>query len=264
MTPGDAAYKSVWISTAPRTGSMWLFNVTREILRRAGRTVLPEKIPQTDQQMIELAHKWAWNDPDPMKVWVLKVHTMLRQDMPKSRILTTIRDPRDVLVSFRLFMRTSFDHALGATASVVRFAESYENHPPELLPRVDYRDIEAQPAQVLKQVAGFLQVPLAAATVDEVVAQFSRERVRKLIDATNQSVLQRIKEKAPIDRGEVVLLGQDNIRAFDLNTGFQTGHVSGNQSGSWRFLLSEEEKKIVHERFGAWIAQHGFQMEFNY
>lgn len=241
---------------------MWLFNVTREIFRRAGRTVLPDKIPQMDQQMFELARRKAWTDTDPNRVWVLKVHSVLAPTLPKSRVITSMRDPRDVLVSFRHFMKTTFDDAMGVIEEhVVRFSDAYRNHSPELLLWTDYQNIEERPADVIRRVAEFLGIRITPQDIAETVETFSREKVRQLIENTNRSVFQRIKEQAPIDRGEVVLLGQNNIRAFDINTGFQTGHVSRDRGGGWRTYLSDEEKQIIHERIGDWIAQWGFPLE---
>ena len=51
-----------WISSAPRTGSMWLFNITREILKISGNDVLPKEIPQDDEDNIKLYEKYAIHD----------------------------------------------------------------------------------------------------------------------------------------------------------------------------------------------------------
>ena len=115
---------TIWISTAPRTGSMWLFNVTREIFRIAGRQVEPEVTPQSDEKMIQQATQFAFSSQDPTKVWVLKVHTILKPDLPRSKVITTHRDLRDVLVSFKEFMKTSFDNSLGCARSLVKYTET--------------------------------------------------------------------------------------------------------------------------------------------
>ncbi len=184
----SADCKTVWISTPPRTGSTWLFNVTREILRRAGRDVLPERVPIDDKVMYELAQRDAWADTDPSRIWVLKIHgTILRSDLPRSKIINCIRDPRDVLVSFRRFMDTSFEHALTVSQGVTRYVEGYRDHPADLLLRVGYEeDIEVQPIDALRRVAGFLDVPLGAADEAEIVAMFGRERVRQQVAELSQ------------------------------------------------------------------------------
>ena len=53
---------SFWISTVPRTGSMWLYNVTREILKLSKINVLPIKIPKSDQEFFEIFEKQSLID----------------------------------------------------------------------------------------------------------------------------------------------------------------------------------------------------------
>jgi hypothetical protein len=252
------ACKTVWISTPPRTGSTWLFNVTREILRRAGCEVLPERVPIDDKVMYQLAQQ-AWADSDPSRIWVLKIHgTILRTDLPRSKIITCIRDPRDVLVSFRRFMDTSFEHALAISAAVKRYVEGYRNHPADLLLRLEYEDVESRPAEVLQRVATFLDVPVAAADELQILAMFGRERVRQRAADISEDLRQRLKTGAAVAADEVILRDQTIVRAFDVGTGFQTGHVSDSKSGDWRSLLSDDEKRMVHETFGDWFERHGY------
>jgi hypothetical protein len=260
MTDPDipAACKTIWISTPPRTGSTWLFNVTREILRRAGRDVLPERVPIDDQAMYALAQQ-AWLDSDPSRIWVLKIHgTILRTDLPRSKIITCIRDPRDVLVSFRRFMDTSFEHALAISTGVKRYVEGYAHHPADLLLRVEYEDVESRPAEVLRRVAIFLDVPVSVADELQILAMFGRESVRQRVADISEDLRQRLNAGSAVDADEVILRDQAIVRAFDVGTGFQTGHVSGSKSGDWRSLLSDDEKRTVHERFGDWFEQHGY------
>lgn len=252
-------YKTVWISTPPRTGSTWLFNVAREVLRSTGRMVLPARVPQETADMLELAQQVAWPDTDPAKVWVLKVHgVMLRADLPHSKIITSIRDPRDVLVSFQRFMNTSFEHALSICEGVKRYPDNYRHHPDSLLLKVSYADIQAAARDVIARVAAFLDADLHAGEAARIEAQFSRERVRKLIESTDARVFGRLRENTAVERDEVVLQGNQVARAYDPATAFQSGHVSGYRDGDWRQLLTEDEKRSVHERFGDWFERHGF------
>ena len=43
-----------WISTVPRTGSMWLYNITREILKNSKFNVIPNQIPQQDKECYKI------------------------------------------------------------------------------------------------------------------------------------------------------------------------------------------------------------------
>ena len=97
---------SLWISTTPRTGSMWLYNVTREILKLSRINVLPVKIPKSSQKFFEIFEKQSLIDQNDSNKYVFKIHKILKPNLPRSKILTTIRDPRDVCISFKEFMKT--------------------------------------------------------------------------------------------------------------------------------------------------------------
>ena len=48
---------SFWISTQPRTGSMWVYNVTREILKFFKLNILPIHVPTNEQETFEIFNK---------------------------------------------------------------------------------------------------------------------------------------------------------------------------------------------------------------
>ena len=66
---------SLWISTTPRTGSMWLYNVTREILKVSRINVLPIKIPKTSQEFFEIFEKESLIDLNDSNKYVFKIHS---------------------------------------------------------------------------------------------------------------------------------------------------------------------------------------------
>ena len=109
-----------WISTTPRTGSMWLFNVTKEILHYSQLKVLPINVPQNDDEFFRIFKTQSLNDLDNINRYVFKVHTILKSGLPRSKILTTLRDPRDICISFKEFMKTDFNTALKATKSILK------------------------------------------------------------------------------------------------------------------------------------------------
>ena len=111
---------SLWISTTPRTGSMWLYNVTREILKFSKINVLPTKIPKSSQEFFEIFEKQSLIDQNDSNKYAFKIHKILKPDLPRSKVLTTIRDPRDICISFKEFMKTDFDTALKAAKSLLK------------------------------------------------------------------------------------------------------------------------------------------------
>ena len=163
---------TIWISTAPRTGSMWTFNITRDIFRLAKRKVEPEDVPQLDDEMLELAIQHSFESEDPERIWVLKCHKLMRPDLPKSKVITTHRDPRDVLVSFKDFMKTSYEHSLAIARAVVQFTDVYEQYDPDYLLMVPYADIESQPVDVVRRIADFVGIRISEADAKTSPADF--------------------------------------------------------------------------------------------
>ena len=72
---------TIWISTTPRTGSTWIFNVTREIYRILGFTVEPSIVPQKDTEMFKIYHEKAINQNNENIKYVLKTHSILKPDL---------------------------------------------------------------------------------------------------------------------------------------------------------------------------------------
>jgi len=250
--------KSVWISTVPRVGSMWIFNVTRRMLRYSDYTVLPEKVPQSDSKMMQLARETAWRDPDPARIWVLKVHAQLQRNLPHSKIITCVRDPRDIIISFRRFMNTSFDHALKAASALISMTNAYRKYSPDLVFIARYEDIESCPVKLVLQLASFLNLDIPENAAYDITEEFSRGKVENLIHRKTVELDMKIMTRAPIDDREVVVISRDNFRAFDTNTGFQTGHVSSYKTGDWRIMLTEQEKMLANSTLGGWLQENGY------
>ena len=249
---------TIWISTAPRTGSMWLFNVTREINRVAGRQVEPEVTPQSDKEMIQQASQFSFSSQDLNKVWVLKVHKVLKPDLPRSKIITTHRDLRDVLVSFKEFMKTSFDNSLPVARSLVQYTETYMDYDSDYLMLVAYNDIEIRPAELILEIADFIEVQISELNAEKIALKYSRKKVKSLIDKSHKTLSKKIAKKQPIDRRDMVYFSETNYRAFDRKTGFQTGHVSQRKTGDWANILSSTEQQQLHAEFSSWLKKYGY------
>ena len=251
---------TIWISTAPRTGSMWLFNVTRGIFRAAGREVLPDDTPQLDEEMVHYANKFACTSQDPNKVWVLKVHNIMRPGLPKSKILTAHRDPRDVCASFKEFMNADFGSSLGCARSMVKYTNTYSNYDPAYLMLVAYHDIETRPAGLIKEIAKFLDVNVTDKDARNLAVKYSRKSVRQIIDKNDKSLRKKLARNKQIDRREIVYFSDSNYRAFDRKTGFQSGHVSQRKTGDWKKIFSETEQNVLNKEFGGWLKEHGYEI----
>ena len=233
--------KVVWIASAPRCGSMWSFNVTRQIVRAAGLEYLPTRVPHSDKAMAEIGHE-AFADPATDRVRVLKVHGQLRPDLPFSCFIVLRRDLRDALMSYMRFMRLNFENALAYIDNAAATYRHYGAFPQNIALPIDYCDIIARPCRVVREIARFLNAEIDDATILDIVQTYSKDNVQNIIARTELDIATRDRQGHQIARDERVVFPTGFVRAFDVATGFQSGHVSQYQDGDWRNILTPDQQ----------------------
>ena len=247
-----------WISTTPRTGSMWLFNVTKEILHYSQLKVLPINVPQNDDEFFKIFKTQSLNDLDNINRYVFKVHTILKSDLPRSKILTTLRDPRDICISFKEFMKTDFNTALKATKSILKYEKIYKTFDKEYLKFFRYENIENKPVQTILDIANFIGYKINSNIAEQISIKFNKEKVKTLIKSNDENLLFKIKNKEEIKKSDIVYFSENNYRSFDLKTGFQTNHVSARNSGDWKKKFTSKEIEILNYEFKDLIYNYNF------
>ena len=247
-----------WISSAPRTGSMWLFNITREILKESGYEVYPKIIPQYDKKMLDIYYKEALPDQNDLNKYVFKVHTILKPDIPRSKILTIIRDPRDICISFKEFMKTDFKSSLKATKSILNFTKIYKHFEKDCLMISKYENIEKKPIDIIIEIGKFINCKVEYNSAEKISKKFSKDNVKNIIKENDNNINLKIKENKEVSKSEIVYFSKDNYRSFDINTGFQTGHVSKRNSGDWKKALSSEEIEIINSQFKDFLIENNY------
>ena len=248
-----SSVNTIWISSTPRTGSMWTFNVAREIHRILGFKVEPSIVPQSDKSMFEIYENNAKKEENKDVRFILKVHSILKPDLVRSKIITIIRDPRDICISFKEFMKADFVSSLRVAKSLVNFSKTYKKFNNDYLFMIKYEDIEKRPIELILDISKFLKLNLNRNQAEEISEKFLKKKVIEIINKKNDEIKSRIIKKEKIDKKEVVVISNNNIRAFDTNTGFQTGHVSKRQSGDWEKSFTNEEKEILNKEFKNWL-----------
>tara|TARA_Y100000590_G_C15550326_1_gene950637 strand:+ start:185 stop:952 length:768 start_codon:yes stop_codon:yes gene_type:complete len=249
---------TIWISSAPRTGSMWIFNVVREINRILGFEVNPKIVPQKDSEMFKIYHNKAINETNKNIKYILKVHAILKPDLPRSKIITTIRDPRDLCISFKQFMKSDFEKSLNAAKSLISFYKIYKNFDKNYLLTLKYENIEKKPNELILQISNFLNFNISKEQANDISNKFSRDNVIKIVNRQKIELEKKILKKSKIEKEEIVVISNENVRAFDKNTGFQTGHISQRKIGDWEKEFSNEEKKILDKEFKNWLYEFGY------
>ena len=236
--------KAIWVASAPRTGSMWTFNIVRDLVRSTGRTVLPEIVPHEDEVMEAIGK--AGIAASDGATYVLKVHTPIPQDLQKSLFVVTRRDLHDAFVSFMRFTTSDFDNALRYLAGSVRLERHYEGFPPERTINIAYADIIAQPAAVIAEIGRRLSINPDAAVIDALTKRYSKDSVKARMAEREAALRAKINNRQPVDKRDFVpSMDKSIIRAFDTETGFQSGHVSAYQEGDWRRILTPAQQWMV-------------------
>jgi hypothetical protein len=249
---------SFWVSTAPRTGSMWLRNVTREILKLSKINIFPIKIPKNDQSSFEIFEKQSLIDQNDSNKYVFKIHQILKPNLPRSKILTTIRDPRDVCISFKEFMKTDFDTALKATKSLLKYEKIYKTYNKKYLRFFRYENIENKPIETVLEIGNFIGYEINYKDAEEISLKYNKKKVKNLIKKNDENLFSKIKNKEEIDRSSIVYFSKDNYRSFDTNTGFQSNHISNRNSGDWDKSFSSKEIEILNFEFKDFISEYKF------
>ena len=247
-----------WISSTPRTGSMWLLNITREILKECGYEIYPKIIPQSDEKMLDIYNKEALPDQNDLNKYVFKVHTILKPNIPRSKILTIIRDPRDICISFKEFMKTDFKSSLKATKSILNFTKIYNHFEKDYLMILKCENIGEKPIDTIIEIGKFINCKVEHNLAEKISKKFSKDNVKNIIKENDNNLNLKIKENKEVSKSEIVYFSKDNYRSFDINTGFQTGHVSKRNSGDWKKALSSEEIEIINSQFKDFLIENNY------
>ena len=257
----DNKQNTTWIASIARSGSMWTTNVVREIFNYSKMNVLPNTIPQKDEDNFNLFERQAFSDQNEKNHYVLKVHGLLNINIPRSKVITNIRNPYDVCASFYEFMKCDIDRAIIVALSITEVIEHYKKIDKKDLFIVWYEEIEEPSSKLVLKLSEFLGVHLDENAALSIWKKFSKDNVRKIIADNDKSLSDKISKKQEIDAREVVILGKNNYRSFDLNTGFQTGHISERKTGEWRLVFSESETHKIVEALDNTAKKFGYRSE---
>jgi hypothetical protein len=248
--------KFVWVAGMPRAGSMWTFNVTRAALRNHGFKVLPEYTPKNDQDMLAV-YEQNIADDDPETVFVLKTHSPILQDLSRSLFISNERDLRDAMISMMRFTRCGREGGLQRTLGMAAVVDYFHTFDPDKIIHLRYDDVIARPDQALASIITFLGLE-PDPSLHDVIAEFSKERVQKLIKQQHAKLVETIAVDPEKAQENAVFNNDGSARVYDHVTGFQGGHVSDYKDGSWREILPHDILTWLDNQLGQWFKRHGY------
>ena len=238
-------YNTTWITGTPRTGSMLTFNIIREIFQINAHNVKPQYVPQYDNDTIKCYLNEATNDTKFLNKYVFKTHQPLKLDLPKSKFVVNVRNPFDICASFYEFMKCDFTDAIEAAKSHLSTIQHYQACSKDIVMFVRYEELESNTSSTILKLSKFLDCDMNITLAERIASKFSKEAVNELIKANTKNIEEKILSNQQIEDGSIVRLSESNYRAFDLNTGFQTRHISNRNSGEWKKVFNKEEISII-------------------
>lgn len=243
----------------PRSGSMWAFNIIRELYFLEGFDVVPDRIPHTDLDMIECGNANAYNR-NLNQVAILKIHSRIEVPPYPAKFVVTSRDPRDALISFMRFTGCDFETGLASLIEWTKTCDHYNSYPSEITCLLDYGEIRDAPDNSIKKIADFLGLDLSDNVCNEIKTKFSKENVGRNIEDNDLRYQQKKSKQIEVAADEVVKGNLPNSveRVFDVKTGFQTGHTSNYVDGDWQEMLTASQISKINKAAGKWLKNNNY------
>lgn len=250
-----------WISTVPRTGSMWTTNIIREILKYSNYNVLPKVLFKSDSDCVKFYKSDGLLDANKQNKYVFKVHSKINQIPPGSKVITTIRNPYDICASYYEFMKSSVDSSIECALLLLDFFNHYKKIEKDVF-FIKYEEIDKTPRVLIKNLSSFCDVKLSENQMENILRKYEKDNIKKLIDRNDINLKKSLVEMKKIDEDKIVKDKYGNIaRSYDLETGFQTGHISSRKTGDWMKAFTDEEKNIIIKKIDKVAVDLGYESE---
>jgi hypothetical protein len=255
-------YKSIIISSPPRTGSMWTLNILREIFLNQKLDILPKKIPRDDKEAFKY-HLKNINDNNSKSISIIKFEEIIeKKDTKNTKIIVNFRDPRDAVISFKYFMKHikfEFKDLLELIKKNINWIEYYRNNfDKEHVLEINFNDINANPIKVFKQLEVFLGLKINQDTIEKIISKFSKSKVLSIIRYNDRFVKEAFNNNKNLNNEKVVVENNKIIRAYDVDTGFQTGHISNYNEKQRNNVFSKTELDTINTLFKDWFKTNDF------
>lgn len=252
----------------PRSGTVWAYNVFREILQReqiAFRGESPNDCAAVDAAIARR---------DPAENLVLHFHDvtpaveqLARQ--PEVRSFFNFRDPRDVVVSQMQLHDIPLELAVEMTVIACQQLSKAATIPGVML--LPYEDIVQRPEALIFQMGMRLGLLLGRKTVDDIARCTGPERHRQLMSRLQESDSAGQDEPDRPPAGSEAGVPRDDGSPPEVETVVAAGrairvdtthlvtdrHIQSGRMGRWRTELTEPQQQIVCERFAPLVARLG-------
>jgi|GEM_PF-1315418 len=252
----------VVIGSMARTGSMWTYNITRELLSNGGLKVLPEKVPvSTMAAILSMTDQMTSFDPGPGKIFCFKTHQHLGDLVNHSKIISPYRDVRDAILSAKKFMHCTFNQALKNGISQMQIADYYLSQSPDRVLPLRYDEIATCPITLLEKICDFPSLDIEHKVLESIAEKYSIANVKAALQKLDDVKIDDdggLSNKEKKGRYQVVENVDKSYRVFDSSTGFQSNHITSKENGTWRTEFTAQEKKLMMKLVTPWLEKYNF------
>ena len=189
---------------------------------------------------------------------------MFEQDYYRSILDNYINTIKKISIDFdniNFIIRPHPSESLEISKSMITYFNTYEKYSKEKLKFIKYeKSIEKDTVKTIKDISEFIECKISFDEAKKISEKFSKDNVTQLIRINDEKLRNKIKEKKEINRDtEIVYFSKDNYRSYDVNTGFQTNHISSSSSQEWKKILTKEEIKILNSEFESFLIENNYE-----
>jgi Sulfotransferase domain len=215
----------VLITGMMRSGSTFTFNVAKHLLTSGGETAFWEATEHLEESLKAQGHAC---DHLIFKQHLGDDFSRLLMKQGCVRSICSYRDPMEAMASWMQVFGTPFDQTLRLFEQAIDFVAFQREH--ALMVRCE--DIERKPADVIRDIARHLDVPVTTEAITALAASLDKETVKTRYDNLK-------KEDANVhDTG---------FSFYDRETFFHRRHVRGGDAIASEAFFSDDERAIIRE-----------------
>lgn len=252
-------FNTIWIASVPRTGSMWTTNVIREIHKISEFNVFPKNMIQLEKDWFNFYNDNAPFDKNELNRYVIKIHSKLTVIPPRSKIVVNIRNPYEICASYKDFMKCNLEKSINVAVNLSNWIKYYKNLEKNNL-YIKYEHIENNAKDVIANLAKFCEIELTSNQNEYINSKYSKKNIQEIIKKNDDEIEYQKNENLLINEKKIVKFQDGSYRSFDLNTGFQSGHISNRKSGDWRNKFNKDEIKIINNEFKEILEEYNYEI----
>ena len=244
MSRPTAAYGVTATIGVYGSASTWVFNVVRELaIAQHGADKVHAIFSDTLQKVLEdpqaRDRHLVWKLHRPDKGWPLFAA------LTRARVILTVRDPRDAMLSMMQRFGSEMDAACAAVLQALRgIAENSAS--PHFGLRYESRFFDRP--ETVRDLACYLGLSVAEAEQRRIFETYRTERVRQFGLAIDTLPPERVKPVGDVSR-------------YDVVTQIHHAHIGDQRIGKWRDQFDAEQRRIVNARFAPYLRAFGYESE---